>query len=71
MEFYHERPILALPQRARSLVSDWLTAADLIKNFIFQRSLESGADVEVAYEKYWKEFESAFWETEISVGRMR
>ena len=48
-----------------------LTAADLIKNFIFQRLLESGADVEAAYEKYWKEFESAFWETEISVGRMR
>jgi hypothetical protein len=48
-----------------------LTAADLIKNFIFQRLLETGADVEAAYEKYWKEFESAFWETEISVGRMR
>ena len=48
-----------------------LTAADLIKNFIFQRLLETGADVEAAYEKYWKEFESAFWETDISVGRMR
>lgn len=48
-----------------------LTAADLIKNFIFQRLLESGADVEAAYQEYWKEFESAFWELEISVGRMR
>jgi GNAT superfamily N-acetyltransferase len=48
-----------------------LTAADLIKNFIFQRLLEAGADVERSYEKYWKDFESAFWETEISVGRMR
>ena len=47
-----------------------LTAADLIKNFIFQRLLESGADVENAYEKYWRDFESAFWETEISVGRL-
>jgi hypothetical protein len=48
-----------------------LTAADLIKNFIFQRLSESGADVEAAYEQYWKEFESGFWETEISAGRLR
>ena len=48
-----------------------LTAADLIKNFIFQRLLETGSDVEAAYEQYWKDFESAFWETEISLGRMR
>jgi len=31
-----------------------LTAADLIKNFIFQRLMESGVDVEVAYETNWK-----------------
>ncbi|MDZ4850166.1 MAG: DUF262 domain-containing protein [Pirellulaceae bacterium] len=48
-----------------------LTAADLIKNFVFQRLLEAGADVEKTYEQYWKGFESAFWETEISVGRVR
>ena len=47
-----------------------LTAADLIKNFIFQKILDSGADVEKAYESYWKEFETAFWETQISVGRL-
>ena len=46
-----------------------LTAADLIKNFIFQRLLEKGTDVEDAYQKYWKDFETSFWETEISVGR--
>ena len=48
-----------------------LTAADLIKNFIFQRLTESGADVEVAYGQDWKEFETGFWETEISAGRVR
>ena len=48
-----------------------LTAADLIKNFVFQRLLETGADVEDAYQKYWKEFETGFWETEVSVGRLR
>ena len=48
-----------------------LTAADLIKNFVFQRLLESGADVQAAYEANWKEFETSFWEREINVGRVR
>ncbi len=48
-----------------------LTAADLIKNFIFQRLLETGTDVEDAYQKHWKDFEIGFWETEVSVGRLR
>jgi hypothetical protein len=38
-----------------------LTAADLIKNFIFQRLLEVGADVETIYDRQWKEFETGFW----------
>src|SRR3974377_701347 len=48
-----------------------LTAADLIKNFVFQRLLESGSDVEKAYDKYWRDFETAFLEKEVSVGRVR
>ncbi len=48
-----------------------LTAADLIKNFVFQRLLEKGTDVEAAYVKYWRDFESSFWESELSVGRVR
>lgn len=48
-----------------------LTAVDLIKNFVFQRLLENGADVERIYEQRWKEFETAFWETEIQTGRLR
>lgn len=48
-----------------------LTAADLIKNFVFQRLLEQGADVEEAYSKYWSQFETAFWEEEVNVGRVR
>ncbi len=48
-----------------------LTAADLIKNFVFQRLLEQGADVEKAYGIYWEQFETAFWEQEVSVGRMK
>jgi hypothetical protein len=48
-----------------------LTAADLIKNFVFQRLLEQGVDVASAYEKYWKEFETGFWEVEVTFGRLR
>lgn len=48
-----------------------LTAADLIKNFVFQRLLEQNADVEKAYSKYWAQFETAFWEEEVSVGRIK
>ncbi len=48
-----------------------LTAADLIKNFVFQRLLEQGADVEAAYRKYWEQFETAFWEEEVNVGRVK
>jgi hypothetical protein len=48
-----------------------LTAADLIKNFVFQRLLEASTDVEDAYQRHWKNFETAFWETEVSVGRVR
>jgi hypothetical protein len=48
-----------------------LTAADLIKNFIFQRLLEQGTDVERAYETYWKPFETAYWEQEVSSGRTK
>lgn len=48
-----------------------LTAADLVKNFVFQRLLEKGADVEAAYQRYWKEFETGFWETEVGIGRIR
>lgn len=48
-----------------------LTAADLIKNFIFQRLYESGTDVESAYQNRWKDFETGFWEAEVTVGRIR
>lgn len=48
-----------------------LTAADLIKNFVFQRLMEAGADVEGIYEQHWREFETAFWESEIGAGRVR
>ena len=45
-----------------------LTAADLIKNFVFQRLASEGVDTHRAYQEDWP-FESVFWEKEVSVGR--
>jgi len=45
-----------------------LTAADLIRNFVFQRLQAEGGDVKRAYRESWP-FESKFWTKEISVGR--
>ncbi|WP_084631625.1 GmrSD restriction endonuclease domain-containing protein [Demequina aestuarii] len=47
-----------------------LTAADLIKNFVFQRLAQEGADTAHAYEKIWP-FDTKFWEREVSVGRSK
>jgi hypothetical protein len=46
-----------------------LTAADLVKNFVFSRLADEGAPIEQTYEQHWRRFETGFWETELSVGR--
>ncbi|MDE8650000.1 DUF262 domain-containing protein [Rhodococcus qingshengii] len=46
-----------------------LTAADLIKNFVFQRLEAEGVDTAKAYAEDWP-FETAFWEADVSVGRV-
>ena len=45
-----------------------LTAADLIKNFVFQRLTSEGVDTKRAYADDWP-FDTKFWEAEVSVGR--
>lgn len=47
-----------------------LTAADLIKNLIFQRLNASPQAAEKAYHEYWEQFETPFWEKEVSSGRV-
>jgi alkylated DNA nucleotide flippase Atl1 len=44
-----------------------LTAADLIRNFVFQRLAAEGADTRVHLDNW--PFETDFWEREVSVGR--
>jgi hypothetical protein len=46
-----------------------LTAADLIKNFVFQRLALERAEAEKAYQEHWSLFETPFWESQTSVGR--
>ncbi|MFE5339962.1 DUF262 domain-containing protein [Isoptericola sp. NPDC056578] len=45
-----------------------LTAADLVKNLVFQRLSKEGADARAAYSQVWP-FDTKFWETEIAYGR--
>lgn len=45
-----------------------LTAADLVRNFVFQLLAEQGDDMAKAYEEDWP-FETKFWSKEVSVGR--
>jgi hypothetical protein len=45
-----------------------LTAADLIKNFVFRRLAAEGADIERTYREHWLSFETDFWEKTIYVG---
>jgi hypothetical protein len=42
-----------------------LSAADLIKNLVFQRLEVTPTDAEAAYISYWQEFETPFWEKEL------
>lgn len=46
-----------------------LLAADLIKNFIFDRCAEIGADVERWADTYWQDFDGDWWREEVSQGR--
>lgn len=46
-----------------------LLAADLIKNYVFQRCDEIGADVDAWGEKYWQDFDNDWWRDEIAQGR--
>lgn len=46
-----------------------LLAADLIKNWIFQRGEEFGADTEEWADVYWAELDDDWWREEISQGR--
>ncbi|TFB66198.1 DUF262 domain-containing protein [Cryobacterium sp. Hz9] len=48
-----------------------LTAADLIKNYLFQRLEKDAAATESAYQDYWADFETPFWEAEVTTGRIK
>jgi hypothetical protein len=47
-----------------------LLAADLIKNMVFQRGDNLGADVESWGEKYWADFDEDWWRQEVQQGRL-
>ena len=46
-----------------------LLAADLIKNWVFQRGEDLAADTEAWADKYWAEFDEDWWRQRINQGR--
>lgn len=47
-----------------------LLAADLIKNFVFQRCEEISADVDTWADRYWQDFDGDWWRDQVSQGRL-
>jgi len=47
-----------------------LSAADLIKNFIFQSYAGTDAQIETAYNENWAELETPWWITMVTAGRV-
>jgi hypothetical protein len=47
-----------------------LLAADLIKNFVFQRCEEIDADVDGWADRYWQDFDGDWWREQVSQGRL-
>ena len=46
-----------------------LSAADLIKNYVFQQL--PAAEGEAAYHQYWADFETPWWEADVTSGRIK
>jgi hypothetical protein len=47
-----------------------LLAADLIKNFVFDRCERIGANVDEWAEAYWQDFDTEWWRGQVSQGRL-
>jgi hypothetical protein len=47
-----------------------LLAADLIKNFVFDRCEKIGADVDAWADLYWLDFDGEWWRDQVSQGRL-
>ncbi len=47
-----------------------LLAADLIKNYVFQRCEDAGADVDSWAETYWRDFDDGWWRDQVAQGRL-
>jgi hypothetical protein len=47
-----------------------LLAADLIKNYVFQRCEDVGADVDAWGETYWQDFDDDWWRDQVAQGRL-
>lgn len=46
-----------------------LTAADLVKNYVFQQVVREGGSANDAFRDHWQDLEKSFWTKEVRIGR--
>jgi hypothetical protein len=46
-----------------------LTAADLVKNYVFQQIVREGGSAKAAFRDHWQDLEKPFWAKEVRIGR--
>ena len=46
-----------------------LTAADLVKNYVFQQIVREGGSAHAAFRDHWQDLEKSFWTKEVRIGR--
>lgn len=46
-----------------------LTAADLVKNYVFQHIVREGGSAQSAFRDHWQDLEKSFWTKEVRIGR--
>lgn len=46
-----------------------LTAADLVKNYVFQQIVREGGSAHSAFRDHWQDLEKSFWTKEVRIGR--
>lgn len=46
-----------------------LTAADLVKNYVFQQVTRGGGSANAAFHDHWQDLEKPFWTKEVRIGR--
>jgi hypothetical protein len=48
-----------------------LLAADLVKNYLFQRAVHEGSEIQSLYDRHWEVLDGDWWREEVQQGRLK